>query len=108
MYEKYKELIEACRKGYMYDFIASKAYQFDKAELVEILKQTYYAIYERLNDQNKEVEQLIPWLLMDYGFFGEDLTFDETAYIEYLDGQIRYDDYLNICKRENVEPRQAK
>ena len=104
----YEELIEACREGHMYDFISSEAYRFDKAQLVEILKQTLYCIYVRLRDQNKEVEQMIPWNLMDYGFFGEDLTFDETAYIEYLDGQIRYDDYLNICKRRDVEPKPAK
>ena len=76
MYGRDKELLEACKKGNMYDFIANNAYQFTRDELVEILKQTFYAIYQRLQDQNKEVEQLIPWNLYDYGFF-EDLTADE-------------------------------
>ena len=102
-----KELLEACKKGTMYDYISNNAYQFSKDELVEILKQTYYSIYQRLQDQNKEVEQLIPWNLYEYGFF-EDLTADEIAYIEYIYGARSYKDYLTTCEFEEVEPEPAK
>lgn len=104
--ERQKELIEACRTGNMYDYIANNAYQFTKEELVEILKQTYYAVYQRLQDQSKEVEQLIPWNLYDYNFFG-DLTADEIAYIEYLSKYRCYENYLRICKIKNVKPEPA-
>lgn len=107
MRERDKELLKACRKGNMYDFIASNAYQFTKEELVEILKQTYYAVYQRLGDQNKEVEQKIPDNLMDYDFFG-DLTADEIAYVEYMSGARSYNDYLTTCEFEDVEPEPAK
>ena len=108
MKERDKELLKACKEGNMYDFIANNAYQFTKEELVEILKQTYYAVYQRLQDQSKEVEQLIPWNLMDYDFFGEDLTADERAYIEYLSGNISYQNYLDVCEQEEVEPEPRK
>lgn len=107
MRERDKELLKACRTGNMYDFIANNAYQFTKEELVDILKQTYYAIYQRLQGQNKEVEQLIPWNLYDYNFFG-DLTADEIAYVEYMSGARSYDDYLTTCEFEDVEPEPAK
>lgn len=84
--ETQKELIKACEEGNMYDYISSNAYKYSKDELVEILRQTYYAIYQRLQSQNKEVEQKIPLNLMDYDFFGEDLTADEQAYIAHLAG----------------------
>jgi hypothetical protein len=103
-----KELIKACKEGNMYDFIASNAYQYDKSELVEILKQTLYAVYQRLGDQSKEVEQKIPSNLMDYDFFGEDLTADEKAYIEYLSGNCSYTSYLTVCEQEEVTPEPAK
>ena len=106
-YEKYEELLKSCRTGNMYDFIANNAYQFTREELVEILKQTYYAIYQRLQNQNKEVEKLIPYNLMDYDFFGEDLTADERAYIEYLAGSISYERYLDVCEQEECEPEPA-
>ncbi len=106
--ETQKELIKACREGNMYDYIANNAYKYNKDELVEILKQTYYAIYQRLQDQYKEVEQLIPWNLMDYDFFGEDLTADEKSYIEYLSGSCSYKEYLCVCNQEEVEPEPAK
>ena len=107
MYGRDKELLEACKTGNMYDFIANNAYQFSKDELVEILKQTFYAIYQRLQDQNKEVEQLIPWYLYDYGFF-EDLTADEIAYIEYISGARSYEEYVTTCEFEEVEPEPRK
>lgn len=108
MKERDKELLKACRTGNMYDYISNNAYQFTKDELVEILKQTYYSVYERLQNQSKEVEQLIPWNLMDYDFFGEDLTADEIAYIEYMSGARSYEDYLTTCEFEDVEPEPAK
>lgn len=104
----HKELIEACKNGNMYDYISSEAYKYDKSELVEILKQTYYAIYQRLREQNKEVEQKIPYNLMDYEFFGKDLTADEQAYIEYLAGDCSYECYLTVCLQEECEPEPAK
>lgn len=106
--ETQKELIKACKEGNMYDYIANNAYKYSKDELVEILKQTYYAIYQRLQDQNKEVEQLIPWNLMDYGFFGEDLTADEQAYLDYLSGGCSYECYLRVCREKEIEPEPAK
>lgn len=108
MTELQKELIKACKEGNMYDFISSNAYQYDKSDLVEILKQTYWAIYQRLGGQNKEVEQKIPSNLMDYDFFGEDLTADEKAYIEYLSGDCSYKAYLTVCEQEEVSPEPAK
>lgn len=106
--EKQKELIKACKEGNMYDYISNNAYQYTKEELVEILKQTFYAIYERLGDQSKEVEQKIPDNLMDYDFFGEDLTADEQAYIDYLAGGCSYECYLRVCRQEECEPEPAK
>lgn len=108
MRERDKELLKACRTGNMYDYISNNAYQFTKEELVEILKQTYYSIYERLQNQSKEVEQKIPWNLLDYGFFGEDLTDDEHAYIDYLSGGCSYACYLRVCSQEECEPEPAK
>jgi len=114
MYEKYEELLKACRTGNMYDFIANNAYQFTKEELVEILKQTFYAIYQRLGDQNKEVEQLIPDNLNDYGFFDDSIYQDNDeqmvneGYYEYLAGILSYETYLRMCKRFNQEPKPAK
>ena len=106
--EKQKELIKACKEGNMYDYISNNAYQYTKEELVEILKQTLYAVYQRLGDQNKEVEQKIPDNLMDYDFFGEDLTADEQAYIDYLAGGCSYECYLRVCHQEECEPEPAK
>lgn len=103
MEKKYEELIEACRKGHFYDFIASEAYRFDKEELVQILKNLDYAIYKRLIDQCKEVEQLLPECLEEEDFFGEDLTADEKAYISYLAGSYSYKQYIDVCEQENIE-----
>lgn len=106
--ERDKELIKACKEGHMYDFIANNAYRFSKEELVEILKQTYYAIYQRLGDQAKEVEQKIPYNLMDYDFFEEGLTTAEQAYLDYLSGGCSYECYLRVCKQEQCEPEPGK
>lgn len=113
MYSKYEELLEACRKGHMYDFIANESYRFDKEELVEILKQTYYAIYQRMQDQAKEIEQLIPQNLDEYGFFDNNIQEPNEkcaneGYYEYLAGHYSYDTYCEICRRLNQEPRPAK
>ena len=107
MEEKYKELIEACREGKLYDFISNEAYRFTKDELIAILKNLDYAIYRRLGDQCKEVEQQLPECLNEYDFF-EKLTNEEETYIEYLAGSWSYETYLRVCKRDGIKPQPRK
>lgn len=107
MESKYEELIEACREGHLYDFISNEAYRFDKEELVEIIKNLDYAIYRRLGDQCKEVEQLLPECLNEYEFFGK-LTNEEETYVEYLSGSWSYETYLRTCKQNSLKPRARK
>lgn len=103
MENKYEELVEACREGHLYDFIANEEWRFSKNELVQILKNLDYAIYERLGDQCIEVEWLLPNCLLNDGFFDEDITADEKAYLEYLSGYYSYNDYINVCEQEDIK-----
>ncbi len=111
MDKKYEELIEACRVGHMYDYISNNAYQYTKNELVEILKQTFYAIYERLGDQSKEVEQKIPENLNEYNFFNTDGVKEDNEiglYCQYLAGSLSFSQYYEKCKNYDYEIKLAK
>lgn len=107
MESKYEELIEACRKGHLYNFISNEAYRFDKEELIVILKNLDYAVYKRLGDQCKEVEQIVPECLDEYDFFG-DTTAEEKAYFYYLSGSYSYQNYIDVCEQEEIEQPRAR
>lgn len=70
MNERDKKLIEACNNDTLYDFISNYGYQFTKEELIEIVKQLSYSVYQRLGDQAVEVTRLVPDNLKEYNFFG--------------------------------------
>ena len=111
MDKKYEELIEACRSGHMYDFISNNAHRFTKEELKEILRQTLFAIYERLGDQSKEVEQLIPQNLNEYNFFDTDGVKEDNEiglYCQYLAGSLSFSQYYEKCKNYGYEVKLAK
>lgn len=111
MDKKYEELIEACRAGHMYDFILNNAHRFTKEEIVEILAQTLYAVYQRLGDQNKEVEQKIPDNLNDYSFFDTDGVKEDNEiklYCQYLAGSLSFSQYYEMCKNYGYEIKLAK
>lgn len=106
--ERDEELVKACREGNLYDFISNNGYRFSKEELIEIVKQLTFSIYQRLGDQNNEVENLLPANLDEYYFF-ENLTADEVAYLRYLSGSYSYQNYIDVCEHEDVkEPRPRK
>lgn len=65
----YANLVTACEQGNLYDYISNYGYQYDKQQLIEIIRQLSYSVYQRLGDQSIEVEQLIPENLDEYGFF---------------------------------------
>ena len=69
MNERDKKLIEACKNDTLYDYIANYGYQFTKEELIEIVKQLSYSVYQRLGDQAVEVTRLVPENLKEYNFF---------------------------------------
>lgn len=69
MNERDKNLIKACENDTLYDFIANYGYQFTKEELIEIVKQLSYSVYQRLGDQAVEVTRLVPDNLKEYNFF---------------------------------------
>ena len=109
MEDKYEELIKACREGSLYDFISNESYRFSKEELIAILKNLDYAIYQRLGDQTVEVEQKLPECLFDDCFFDDDITADEKAYFMYLSGSYSYQNYIDVCEQEDIKnPRPRK
>ena len=38
------------------------------------------------------------------GYYEEELTSDELAYKRYLKGEYTYQDYVNVCNLEDIEP----
>lgn len=107
MNDRHEELVKACKEGHLYDFIASEGHQFNKQELIEIIKNLDYAIYQYLGDECKEIEQLVPTCLDEYEFFG-DTTAEEKAYFRYLSGEYTYQNYIDVCELEEMEQPRAR
>lgn len=87
MRQRDKELIEACQNGTLYDYISNNGYQYSKEELIEIVKQLSFSIYERLCDQSVEVERLLPDNLKEYNFFEVDFTIEQGHTMEEYEAQ---------------------
>lgn len=112
MENKYEELIKACREGHLYDFITNNGYRFTKEEIIKIIKNLDYSIYDKLGEeQTTKIERVLLESLLDddEDFFGEDMTADEKAYVRYLSGNYTYVDYIRVCEQEDIkQPRPRK
>lgn len=89
MNERDKNLIKACENDTLYDFISNYGYQFTKEELIEIVKQLSYSVYQRLGDQAVEVTRLVPDNLKEYDFFESE---NKVYKIEYGHTLAEYND----------------
>lgn len=78
-----QELKQALQEGRAYDFIANEGYRFSKDELIEIIKNYDYTLYQLAKGfsigNGKSIERVMSELgsmivdnLNDYDFFGED------------------------------------
>lgn len=118
MRERDLELINACNNATLYDYIACNGYLYSKDELIEIIKQLEYSIYERLSDQTVEVTRLLPDNLKEYGFFDESEEIGEAladeswkigdedtveSYAEFIANMYNFDknDVIEVIKRPN-------
>jgi len=65
-------------------------------------------VYEELGEERSKVlERKIPMNLLQYDFF-EDMNKADEVYIEYLNGDRTYEDYLDVCKKLGKNPKEAK
>lgn len=71
MEQKYKDLIEALKKGSLYDYISNNGHLFFHSELVQIIKQLSFSVYEEVGEtQNRVIENRVIENLKEYDFFG--------------------------------------
>ncbi len=73
-----KELKQALMEGRAYDFIANEGYQFSKDELIEIIKNYDFTLYQlakqtyTTEETLKEYGSMVVDNLNEYDFFEED------------------------------------
>lgn len=73
-----QELKQALQEGRAYDFIANEGYQFSKDELIEIIKNYDFTLYQlakqthTIEETLKEYGSMVVENLDDVAFFGED------------------------------------
>lgn len=91
-----QELKQALQEGRAYDFIANEGYQFSKDELIEIIKNYDYTLYQLAKGfsigNGKSIERVMSELgsmivdnLNDYDFFEEDEDIDFEELIKEVE-----------------------
>ena len=70
---KKQELKQALQEGNLYDFISNNGYNFSKSELIEIIKNLDFSIYQKYGSiATMDIENGTIENLNDYDFFEED------------------------------------
>lgn len=93
-----QELKQALQEGRAYDFIANEGYRFTKEELIEIIKNYDYTLYNLAGgfsvSNGKSVEKVMSELgsmvvdnLNDYDFFEENEEYDDIDIEELMEDE---------------------
>lgn len=78
-----KELRQALQEGRAYDFIANEGYRFTKEELIEIIKNYDFTLYQlakqtyTIEETLREYGSMVVDNLNDYDFFEEEELMEE-------------------------------
>lgn len=86
-----KELKQALQEGRAYDFIANEGYQFSKDELIEIIKNYDFTLYQlakqtdTIDETLREYGEMVVDNLNDYDFFEEDEEYEDIDILELIE-----------------------
>lgn len=86
-----QEFKQALQEGRAYDFIANEGYRFSKEELIEIIKNYDYTLYQlakqtyTLEETLKEYGSMVVDNLNDYDFFEENEEYDDIDIEELME-----------------------
>lgn len=89
-----KELRQALQEGRAYDFIANEGYQFSKDELIEIIKNYDFTLYQ-LAKQTDTIEET----LREYG----EMVVDNLNDCDFFEENEEYEDIEELMEEEDLE-----